>query len=213
MTSFRRKGGSERPPVRLHIGSGLRHLPGWINVDHQRHPGVDRVLDVRRRLPFTDVAAIFAEHFLEHLPLDEGTAFLRRCRAILRPDGILRLSTPNLAWVIATHFRVDDTIDPEGAFSDCVGMNRAFYGWGHRFLYNRGTLALVLRSAGFADVSFHAYGESANPDLRGLEGHEKSADSPELPHVLIAEAWGSVASPPALPQLLVTELERDLRSR
>jgi len=200
-------------PVRLHIGSGLRHLPGWVNIDNRRHPGVDRVIDVRRGLPFSNVSAIFAEHFLEHLTLDDGIAFLRRCRAVLRPDGILRLSTPNLAWVVATHFRADDSITAEGSFADCVGMNRAFYAWGHRFLYNRGTLVLALRSAGFSEISFHAYGQSSHPDLRAVEGHERSADSPELPHVLIAEAEGRLDPAPALPQLLVTELKRDLRSR
>jgi hypothetical protein len=211
--SFRRSAATPDPAVRLHIGSGLRHLPGWINIDHRRHPGVDRVLDVRRRLPFSNVAAIFAEHFVEHLSLRDGLAFLRRCRSILQPEGVLRLSTPNLAWVIATHFRLDDSIGPEQAFADCVGMNRAFYAWGHRFLYNRGSLVLVLRSAGFAEVAFRGYGESPHPELRDLEGHEKSGDSAELSHVLIAEASGRVDAPPALPQLLVTELERDLRSR
>jgi predicted SAM-dependent methyltransferase len=208
-------GGRTEPaggPLRLHIGAGQRHLDGWINIDNQKLPGVDRVLDVRRGLPFSNVQSIFAEHFLEHLSLDDGLAFLRKCRSVLRPDGILRLSTPNLTWVVASHFR-GDGVDPEGAFADCVGLNKAFHAWGHRFLYNRGSLALVLRSAGFSEVGFRAYGESPHPELRNLEGHERSGDSPEMPHVLVAEAEGRVDPPPALPQILVTELERDLRSR
>ena len=60
---------------------------------------------MRQGLPFADVASIYAEHFLEHLALDDGLAFLAECRRVLRPDGILRLSTPNLDWVLLTHYR------------------------------------------------------------------------------------------------------------
>jgi len=56
-------------PLRLHLGCGQSPIPGWLNIDAQRLPGVDRVLDVRRGLPFENVAAIYGEHFLEHLEL------------------------------------------------------------------------------------------------------------------------------------------------
>ncbi|MGZ5494514.1 MAG: hypothetical protein ACXWHG_12990 [Thermoanaerobaculia bacterium] len=64
---------------------------------------------------------------------------------MLRDDGVLRLSTPNLDWVWASHYRRVLTSDQEilGAF----GLNRAFRGWGHRFLFNFGTLAATLRDA------------------------------------------------------------------
>src|SRR6516162_6826939 len=91
-------------PLRLHIGAGTESLPGWINIDNRKLPGVDVVLDVRQGLSFRDVEAIYAEHFLEHLTLDEGLAFLADCRHALRDSGVLRLSTPNLDWVHATHY-------------------------------------------------------------------------------------------------------------
>jgi predicted SAM-dependent methyltransferase len=83
-------------PIRLHIGCGQQAIPGWINIDNQTLPRVDRVMDVRRGLPYRRVQAIYAEHFLEHLTLEEGLAFLKECRRALAPSGILRLSTPNL---------------------------------------------------------------------------------------------------------------------
>jgi len=199
--------------VRLHIGAGQRHLEGWINIDNQKLPGVDRVVDVRDGLPFSAVSSIFAEHFLEHLALDDGLAFLRECRSVLREDGILRVSTPNLTWVIATHYRLDESLPSDQGLFDCLRTNRAFHAWGHQFLYNRATLERALRAAGFADVTFHAYGESPNPELRGLEGHEKSGDVPELPHVLIAEAAGVAEHPAPLPAEWLAEFRRDLGSR
>jgi predicted SAM-dependent methyltransferase len=192
MSLFAKRRGSETGdrPLRLHLGCGQSPIPGWLNVDVQALPGVDRVLDVRNGLPFENVDSIYAEHFLEHLDVTEGLACLAECRRVLTADGILRISTPNLDWVFATHYRYGQWPVEEDAISDCFQLNRAFHGWGHRFLYNRPALVAALRAAGFAQVTMHRYGESDVPELASLERHEKSADSPELPHVLIAQASG-----------------------
>ncbi|HKD20230.1 MAG TPA: hypothetical protein VKG23_20445 [Thermoanaerobaculia bacterium] len=200
-----------RGPTRLHIGCGQQAIPGWINIDNQGLPGVDQVLDVRRGLPFADVATIYAEHFLEHLSLDEGLAFLVECRRVLSEDGVLRLSTPSLDWVLTTHYRWGDATDRDRR-DDCMRLNRAFHGWGHQFLYNRPMLAATLRAAGFARADFHAYGESDVPELRGLERHETWNDTPELPHVIVVEAAGR-ARPETLPSDLLKEYHVALESR
>jgi predicted SAM-dependent methyltransferase len=192
MPLFGRERATERSaaPLRLHLGCGQSPIPGWLNIDAQQLPGVDRVLDVRRGLPFENVAAIYGEHFLEHLELEEGLACLVECRRALAPDGILRVSTPNLDWVLASHYRHGRWATEDEAISDCFRMNRAFHGWGHRFLYNRQALEAALRAAGFARITIHRYGESDVALLAGLERHEKSGDTAELPHVLIAQASG-----------------------
>jgi predicted SAM-dependent methyltransferase len=190
-------------PLRLHIGCGQEAIPGWINIDNHALPGVDRVLDVRHGLPFRAVAAIYAEHFLEHLCLDDGLAFLRECRRALAPPGVLRLSTPNLDWVYATHYRLPPS-SAEETVHDCFQLNRAFHGWGHRFLYNRATLEKVLKACGFAEARFHRYGESDVPELKGIERHRTWEDTPDLPHVLVAEASGE-AREEALPANLLEE--------
>lgn len=202
---------SDAPPRRLHIGCGQQSIPGWINIDNQGLPGVDQVLDVRRGLPFQDVSSIYAEHFLEHLSLDDGLAFLRECRRILSPDGVLRLSTPNLDWVILTHYH-GPTLPEAEARLDCVRINRAFHGWGHQFLYNRHMLAAALQSAGFERIVSCRYGESALAELAGLERHETWEDTPDLPHVLIMEASG-VAAADAIPEELLRELREAMLAR
>ncbi len=186
-------------PARLHIGCGQEAIPGWVNIDSRALPGVDRVLDVRWGLPFRGVAAIFAEHFLEHLPFEDGLAFLRECRRVLAPDGVLRLSTPNLDWVFATQYRVGRWGSEKERLEDCFAINRAFHGWGHQFLYNESMLAAALRDAGFAEVAHQRYGESEILVFRGLERHQIWEDTPELPHVLIVEASG-IATGQVLPE-------------
>lgn len=190
----RRRQAARRPlwkhhAPKLHIGSGRVALPGWTNVDLESLPGVDFVLDVRQGLPFEGARFIYAEHFIEHLTHDEGIRFLREARNALAPEGVLRLSTPNLDWVMTTQYRLD-AADP---IADCFSINKAFRGWGHQFLYNEQTLRAALRDAGFADVAAHTYGGSDHPELRGLEHHETYADTPEVPHVIILEARGRAA--------------------
>ncbi len=198
-------------PARLHIGCGTQSLPGWINIDNQGLPGVDQVLDVRQGLPFAHVGAIYAEHFLEHLALDDGLAFLKECRRVLATDGILRLSTPSLDWVLTTHYRWRDVTEEERQ-EDCLRLNRAFHGWGHQFLYNRPMLVAALRSAGFGSTTFCRYGESDLPELQGLERHETWDDSPDLPHVLIVEALGS-APPKPISEKLLKEFREAMGAR
>lgn len=202
MRLFARTAPPSTAPLRLHVGCGQEAIAGWVNIDNKALPGVDRVLDVTVGLPFRNVVAIYAEHFLEHLSLDQGLAFLAECRRALADTGVLRLSTPNLDWVYATHYRLSGDSDERERLNDCLQLNRAFRGWGHQFLYNERMLAAVLRANGFASVRFQRYGESDVPELRGLERHETWRDTPEMPHVIIAEASGRAAASP-LPADLV----------
>lgn len=180
-------------PSKLHIGAGTAILEGWVNIDILPGPGIDHVLDVTRGLPFQDVGAIFAEHFLEHLELPAALRFLAECRRVLRPDGVLRLSTPNLDWVWLTHYRAPESMSGPEPLQACLEINRAFHGWGHRFLWNAPMLEGALRRAGFGIVAFRTYGESERDELRGLERHEASPDYGSHRHVVIAEAWGTGA--------------------
>lgn len=185
-----------KPRQRLHIGSGRARLEGWVNMDVQALPGVDVVADVTRGLDFTDVEAIFAEHFLEHLAIDDALSFLLESWRVLGQDGWLRLSTPNLDWVWSTHYRLD--ADPDGKRDAALRLNRAFHGWRHRFLWNREMLGEALASCGFDPVVWCRYGQSEQPVFQGIERHETYEDAPDLPHVIIAEARKSAAQPERL---------------
>lgn len=201
-------------PLKLNIGSGRARLEGWINVDIQHLPGVDLVADVTEGLQFSNAEAVFAEHFLEHLPFDAAVSFLLEAQRVLGEGGWLRLSTPNLDWVWATHYYLQNDLQndlqnhlqsgPEAAprkRSDAaLALNRAFHGWRHQFLWNREILAEALTACGFTGVRWCTYGESELPVFRGVERHETYADHPGLPHVLIVEARKGVPQPELLRQ-------------
>ncbi|MFC1849281.1 methyltransferase domain-containing protein [candidate division CSSED10-310 bacterium] len=176
--------------MKLHIGCGSSILPGWTNIDIFPHPGVDHVLDVRDGLPFRDVRFIFAEHFIEHLDFDSALRFLRDCRSVLIPTGVIRLSTPNLDWVWKHQYHPEAWHSSSEAVRDCFWMNKAFRGWGHQFLYNTQTLAEIMLEAGFAAIEYTQYRVSRHPELQNIEQHDQYPDTPETPHVIVIEASG-----------------------
>ena len=180
--------------MRLHIGSGPQILQGWVNVDNQPYPGVDKVVDVTAGLPFRDVEYIFAEHFIEHIAHGDAAKLMRECRRVLRDDGVLRLSTPNLDWVWQTHYGLD-LAEPDQV-RECYKINRAFRGWGHQFLYNERTLRATLLDCGFSEIVRVEYGISRHEALHGLERHDRSPDWGSLSSILILEASGRGGSAP-----------------
>lgn len=173
-------------PLLLHVGSGNARLPGWTNVDVQPLPGVDVIADVTKGLDFSGAAAVFSEHFLEHLAIDDALAFLLEVHRVLAPGGWLRLSTPNLDWVWLTHYRLEGEGGEKRAAA--LAINRAFRGWRHQFLWNREMLEEALAACGFAEVRWPRRGESELPLFRGLEVHDTYGDTEGLPHILLAEA-------------------------
>lgn len=185
---------------RLHVGCGDKHLDGWVNIDHQKLPGVDVVADVTDGLKFSNAEAVYAEHFLEHLPILAVLSFFGECHRVLGDDGVIRLSTPNLDWVWLTHYRLEGA-SPEEKSSMAININRAFHGWEHQFLWNREMLTEALEACGFTDLSWHRYGKSGRDVFRGLERHETYEDSEALPHVLIVEAVKGEAQPERLAAL------------
>lgn len=82
--------------MRLHLGCGRRHLPGYVNVDARASVHPDVQADIGH-LPVEDGAArlIYACHLLEHIRRPDVGIVLAEWRRVLRPGGILRVAVPN----------------------------------------------------------------------------------------------------------------------
>lgn len=176
---------------RINLGCGPHHaLEGWLNTDLRAFPGVERVMDATQPWPVPDgsLSYVYGEHFLEHLPILQALDLFTHAGRALRRGGRLRLSTPNLEWVIVTHFSPSGSADDERRRQQTLVVNRAFYGWGHQFLWSRELLQHVLLGMGFEHVEFFAYGESDDPALRDLERHGGYSVADGRPSVVIAEA-------------------------
>lgn len=75
-------------------GPGLTSEPGTLyRVDGDR---VFTQLDISEPLPFADgsVDWVYAEHLIEHVTMPVAVGWLREARRVLRPGGVLRITTP-----------------------------------------------------------------------------------------------------------------------
>ncbi len=140
----------------LNIGCGNCKLNGFINIDLE--PTADLQLDVRNGLPFDDdsVDGIYSEHFIEHLTQSEAVAFLRECRRILKYEGALRISTPDLSNSVQRYLNNDwreksnlDTYGFGWLNTPCEYLNTAMREWGHKWLYDETEIVRLAKYAGF----------------------------------------------------------------
>ena len=89
--------------VKLNIGSGERHLEGYISVDAQEHEGVNVVCNVLEKIPFDDgsVEKIFCSHLIEHFWWEDVQDILKKWFLLLEDQGVLELWTVDFDRVIA----------------------------------------------------------------------------------------------------------------
>ena len=178
-------------PLCLNLGCGNDYKKGWVNIDADLYKNIKKLdlkCDLSRDIPFEDnsVDYIFNEHFLEHLSAKEGLEFLKECRRVLKPGGVLRISMPDLENAVKMYF---DSNWREKTPASMYGfevqtraerINYSFRLWGHKWLYDREELERRLKEAGFQNIKFCRLRESEHAMLRNLETRREST--------LIAEA-------------------------
>ena len=180
---------------KLHLGAGPQTLPGWLGTDLEPQGSAVVRLDATRRFPIGDGVFdyVYSEHMIEHVPWQAGRAMLQECRRILRPGGRIRVATPDLAVLLALyrdardaaadryiHWITDHALPGIGTYKAAFVINNAFRAWGHQFLYDGELLESALSDAGFVDVRRYRYGESDDPQLRGIERHGRNIGDEDI---------------------------------
>ncbi len=122
--------------LRLHLGCGRTILPGWVNIDRQRGPGVADVYDLERcrttPLSFVEdsVDEFLLSHVIEHIT--DTLGLMQELHRIAKPNATLVARTPygssDDAWEDPTHVRAY-FIQSWGYFSQPYHW-RADYGYG-----------------------------------------------------------------------------------
>ncbi len=159
--------------MKLHLGCGPNYRAGWLNVDIDSSCA-DLLHDLRSPLPFESesVSHIYNEHFFEHLTLQEGAAFLKECRRVLIKGGVLRISTPDLRWLIEQYVSgaVDEWKDVDWLpLTPCQLLNEGVRSWGHLFVYDQDELCVALSAAGFNEVRKVGWRTSVHPEMCDME--------------------------------------------
>jgi predicted SAM-dependent methyltransferase len=168
----------------VNLGCGYRPLPGFLNVDAARGPGVDIVWDLRRGLPFAagSCSAIFCEHLIEHIPRESAPRLLRDCRRALEPGGILRLSTPDAERYLRSYagdgefLRHPSFVEPSDTPLDRVNRMMRESGQ-HVWAYDEASLLLLLQRSGFTTSLRQEFGRSLHPRMANLDAAERAFES------------------------------------
>jgi predicted SAM-dependent methyltransferase len=158
--------------MRLNLGCGRYHLPGFVNIDEDELAQPDWLVRVPP-IPAPDATAdeIYCGHLLEHFEPDEADELLSECRRVLVPGGRLGVVVPDSRAVLARYLeqRHEVVEVPEGVYwnlddldSVCsVFLYSTVQRSRHKWAYDGATLRRALVRNGF-----RLEGEIARDDPR-----------------------------------------------
>lgn len=168
----------------LNLGCGPLTFEGWLNVDRARGPEIDVVWDLTVSVPFPDESCslIYCEHMIEHISRNDGARFLRECYRVLQPGGVIRLSTPDAERFLRSYVEDGEFLrhpsfpEPIETSLDRINLMMRENGQ-HLWVYDRESLSLALKRAGFSRVIAQKFGESVHPRLQKLDTPARAFES------------------------------------
>lgn len=188
--------------VKLNLGSGFLALNDWINYDNSILVKLNKLIPVKylakagllppmyltvkfanvkicnlkKGIPHKDssVDCIYTSHFLEHLYRYQAIEILKECHRVLKPDGILRVSVPDVEKLrsilntdhFCTWFYPEYLNMQKPTFMMLV---KELFLRHHKWMYDYWTMAKIINEAGFKRVSQKKHGESEIEDAKKLD--------------------------------------------
>lgn len=104
---------------------------------------------------------IFTEHVLEHFYIDDAHKLLQECLRILKPNGILRISVPDLQQHIQTYCELKNTKEAYRAAEVIRNLTQEYL---HLSVWDYDRLEYELQCIGFSHIQKRSY----------LQGNDKS---------------------------------------
>lgn len=177
---------------KLQIGCGHNSMAGWLNTDlDPKSDGVVK-LDAGKTFPFPDNTFdfIFSEHIFEHLTFDESCNFLSESYRVLKPNGIIRIATPDInflfeiyknpqkqlhkkyiKWMTENFCKSVATKFSGQEYSGVYGISNFFKDFGHQIIHNYESLSELMSIHNFINIEEKGVGKSEFKDLCNIERH------------------------------------------
>lgn len=137
--------------VKLNLGARDQALKGFINIDLDKHEGVDVIGDASDLSYFADgaISEIYASHILEHFPHTRTLAVLKEWNRVLVKGGILYVGVPDFRRTVELYLKYNMQDWIVNSLWGDQGYKTAFHYTG--FDFDR--LASFLEQAGFSESS------------------------------------------------------------
>jgi len=149
--------------MKLHLGCGKRHIPGFVHIDAVDYPHVDHVatIDNLSFIQDASVDLIYNCHVLEHFKRRDVRRVLQEWHRVLKPGGILRISVPDFAKLCEVYQKFGQLDHVIGAL---FGRQDYLYNI-HYNVFDFPTLKRELESAGFIDVRRYDWRETEHAHI------------------------------------------------
>lgn len=152
--------------VKLDIGGGKYPKPGYLSLDVTPNADIHHDLLANGFVhPFknNEVDAIYASHFIEHMEYDDSIAWLKDCKRVLKPGGVIEIHTVDTNVVMQRLEACEVLPDEHRKFKKCdpslrhihVAQFRVFHCTpknhyqNHKSLWTQDVLTVTLQYAGF----------------------------------------------------------------
>jgi predicted SAM-dependent methyltransferase len=173
---------------KLQIGAQSNSIDGWLNVDLMPKTHEVIFMDATKPFPFpsSSIDYIYTEHMLEHISFGDAKFMIAECFRVLKKNGKIRISTPDLAFLIALYhenistkqkeyieFSVKRYLKDAVPSEDVYVINNFFRDWGHAFIHDIKSLSFLLSSTGFVQFRKCTVMNSEDVQFQRLEQHGK----------------------------------------
>lgn len=151
--------------LKLHLGCGPKHIPGFVHVDALDYPHVDHVAPVDD-LAFVEdgtVSLIYASHVLEHFGRHEYQDVLREWHRALKPGGVLRLGVPDFG-ACALLYADGKIPDLEMIRGLICGGQKDDYDY-HKIIFDEKSLSAALREIGYRETRLWDWRETEHANM------------------------------------------------
>lgn len=149
--------------MKLHLGCGKRHIPGFVHIDAVDYPHVDHVatIDHLSFIQDNSVDLIYNCHVLEHFKRKDVERVLREWFRVLKPDGILRIAVPDFAKLCEVYQRYGNINLVIGGL---FGRQDYLYNI-HYNTFDFSSLSEVLQKSGFSQVERYDWRQTEHADM------------------------------------------------
>ncbi len=139
--------------MKLHLGSGIRYLEGYVHVDISNHDHIDIKTSIDKLTSIKDdsVDEIYASHVLEYFDRNEAEAVLTEWKRVLKKNGILRLAVPNFDALISVYRQTKDLEKILGPLYGKWKVGDSSYIY-HKTVYDHESLTSLLNRIGFLEI-------------------------------------------------------------